>query len=148
MLLGLLAIGIMFGPSLAAFATSRPVVPVPIRPRVPVIQAQPFSRVDHDFCVDGGGLRLGPVEKTKGLFYEAALQERLTEAARRCLSGSGYLTVSASVDPKGNLRAFEADSGSDAAPAACARSFMRTEGPVETRGPGTMRIGFFTGRPR
>lgn len=147
MALALLAVAVFFGPPLAAFATSPAVVPVPpTQPRVPVIHAQPFLTLASDTCFDDGPLHIGPVQKTKGLFYEAGLRDRLTETARRCLPSSGYLTVSASVDRKGNLSEVAADSGADRVPAECALSFIRSAGPVETRGPGRMKIGFFVGR--
>ena len=144
-LLGVLALAVMFGPSLAAFATSRPVVPVPTKPLVPVISAHPFLSLQFETCIDDGPLHIGPVQKTKGLFYEPALLERMTRTARQCLSSSGYLTLSAAVDRNGAITTVEADSGADPAPAACARSAILADGAVETRGPGQMKIGFFMG---
>jgi hypothetical protein len=143
--LGVLALTVMFGPSLAAFATSRPVVPVPTKPLVPVIGAHPFLSLASDTCLDDGPLHIGPVERTKGLIYEAGLVERMTRTARQCLSSSGYLTLSASVDGKGKIADISADSGVDPAPAVCARSAILAGGAVETRGPGQMTIGFFIG---
>jgi hypothetical protein len=146
MVLGLLAMAVMFGPSLAAFATSRPVVPVPERPRVPVIAVHPFLDVNYQSCFADPPLHIGPTLETKGLFYVAALRERMIAAASACTNpSSGYLVLSVSVDRRGRISDVEADAGYDRQLAACATTYLERNGDVETRGPGRMKIGFFMG---
>ncbi len=68
-------------------------------------------------------------------------------AATRCLRASaGFLTLSVSVDVKGSIREVEADTGGDGTLADCATTFVRTGGRFETRGPGTLKIGYYVGR--
>jgi hypothetical protein len=147
MTLALLAVAALFGPSVAAFANSRPVVPVPAKTWVPVIRARPFSRLAGGSSVDGPPLHIGPTQRTKGLFHEEALRHRMTETASRCaVRSSSYLVLSASVDGRGRLTNVKADAGTDGSLADCATSFLRRNSQVETRGPGTLEIGYFTGR--
>ena len=146
MTLGLLAAAALFGPSIAAFASSPPVVPVPSKVWVPVIRAHPFLNLAAGSGIGDPPLHIGPAQSTRGLFYEEALRQRMIETASRCLDSSGYLTLSASVDPRGNIRDVDAESGGDRAVAACATAAIRGDGAVETRGPGRMKIGFFMGR--
>ncbi len=146
MTLALLAAAALCGPSIAAFATSRPVVPVPTKVWVPVIRAHPFLNLAGDSCIGDPPLHIGPTERTKGLFYEEGLRQRMTESAVRCLGSSGYFTLSVSVDRNGNVGAVHAESGGDRASADCATAAIRNGGAVETRGPGRMAIGFFMGR--
>lgn len=147
MALGVLAIAFMFGPSLAAFATSRPVVPVPENPRVPVIPVHPFRDLTHDSCIADPPLHVGPTMETKGLFYVAALEQRMIAAASACTDpSSGYLVLSASVDRQGRITGVDADAGRDRHLAACATTYLERNGDVETRGPGSIKIGFFMGR--
>jgi hypothetical protein len=74
----------------------------------------------------------------------------MNEAASRCaLASPTYLVLSASVDKKGHLTGVTGDSGNDRALADCAAAFVRQGGAVETRGPGSLKIGYFMGgRPR
>jgi hypothetical protein len=146
MVLGFLAMAVMFGPSLAAFATSRPVVPVPDRPRVPVIAVHPFLDVTSASCMPLPALHVGPTLESKGLFYVAPLRERMIAAASVCTdSSSGYLVLSVSVDRRGRITGVDADAGYDRQLAACATTYLERNGDVETRGPGSMKIGFFMG---
>ncbi len=144
--LGLAAAAALFGPSLAAFATSRIDVPAPTRPPIEVIAARPFSRL----AGAGPGappLRVGPTERTAGLVHEAPLRDRMNDAAAGCaLRSSGYLVLAASVDGRGHLTDVRAEAGDDRSFAACATSRLRQIRSVETRGPGTLEIGYFMGR--
>jgi hypothetical protein len=149
MVLGLLAMAVMFGPSLAAFATSRIEVPAPTRPPVEVIATRPFPTLAAGARAGAPPLRIGPTVRTPGLVAEAALRGRMNEAAARCaLRASTFLVLSASVDRKGRLTEVKGDAGEDRALADCATVVLRQAGPVETRGPGTLEIGYFMGRPR
>jgi hypothetical protein len=149
MVLGLLAVAVMFGPSLAAFATSRIEVPVPRRRPVEVIATRPFPALAAGKRTGAPPLHIGPTARTPGLLFEAALRSKMNEAASRCaLDSSTYLLLSASVDKKGRLTGVTGDSGDDRALADCAAAFVRQAGAVETRGPGTLEIGYFMGRPR
>jgi hypothetical protein len=149
MVLGLLAVAVMFGPSLGAFATSRIEVPVPRRPPVEVIAARPFPALAAGARPGAPPLRVGPTARTPGLVAEAALRDRMNEAASRCaLASSSYLLLSASVDRKGHLTGVTGDAGDDQALADCAAAFVRQGGPVDARGPGTLEIGYFMARPR
>ena len=68
-------------------------------------------------------------------------------AAIKCLGpASHFLTLSVSVDASGNLREVQADTGADDALADCATTFVRRGGRLETRGPGTLKIGYYMGR--
>jgi hypothetical protein len=139
----------MLGPSLAAFATSRIVVPVPRRPPVEVIATRPFPVLAGGARAGAPPLRVGPTARTPGLLAEAALRSRMNEAASRCaLASSTYLLLSASVDKKGHLTGVRGDSGNDQALADCATAFVRQGGAMATRGPGTLEIGYFMGRAR
>ena len=97
--LGLAAAAALFGPSLAAFATSRIEVPAPARPPVEVIGARAFPSLAAGARAGAPPLHVGPTERTAGLRREAALRARMNDAASRCaLRASGYLVLSASVD--------------------------------------------------
>jgi hypothetical protein len=147
--LGFLALAVMLGPSLAAFATSRIEVPAPTRPPVEVIATRPFPVLAAGSRAGAPPLHVGPTVRTPGLVAEAALRSRLNEAAARCaLRASTFLVLSASVDKKGHLTDVKGDAGEDTALAACATAFVRQAGAVETRGPGTLEIGYFMGRQR
>jgi hypothetical protein len=147
--LGLAAAATLFGPSLAAFATSRIEVPRPTRRPIEVIAARPFSRLAAGARGGAPPLRVGPMERTPGLVREAPLRDRMNDAAARCvLRSSGYLVLAASVDGRGRLTDVRADAGDDRPLADCAAARLRQAGPLETRGPGTLEIGYFMGRGR
>lgn len=149
MVLGLLAMAVLFGPSLAAFATSRIEVPVSRRKPVEVIATRPFPALAAGMVAGAPPLRIGPTARTPGLVAEAALRGRMNEAAARCVVRSSvYLVLSTSVDRRGRIADAKADAGDDRALADCATAFLRKGGPVETRGPGSLEIGYFMGRAR
>jgi hypothetical protein len=73
----------------------------------------------------------------------------MNDAAARCaLRTSRYLVLAAAVDGRGRLTEVRAEAGDDRPLADCAASRLREAGPVETRGPGTLEIGYFMGRSR
>ena len=147
--LGLAAAAALFGPSLAAFATSRIEVPVPTRPPIEVIAARPFSRLAVGARPGAPPWRVGPTARTPGLVCEAPLRARMNDAAAGCaLRSSGYLVLAASVDGRGRLTDVRADAGDDRSLADCAATRLREIGVFETRGPGTLEIGYFMGRSR
>ena len=140
----------LFGPSIAAFATSRPVVAVGVAapPPIPVIQVHPFLDLAHDdSCIEGPPLHVGPTHRTAILFYEESLRVRMNQAAAECTGpSSGYLVLSVAVDEAARITNVSADAGADSAVASCATTFMRRSRGLETRGPGTLEIGYFMGR--
>ncbi|HXT94824.1 MAG TPA: hypothetical protein VN853_00885 [Polyangia bacterium] len=147
--LGLAAAAAMFGPSLAAFATSRIQVPPPTRLPVEVIGARAFPDLAGAARAGVPALHVGPTERTSGLRGEAALRARMNDAASRCaLRSSAYLVLSASVDGRGRITEVRAEAGGDRPLGDCATSLLRQGGTVETRGPGTLEIGYFMGRAR
>jgi hypothetical protein len=138
----------LFGPSIAAFATSRPVVAVGVAPPpIPVIQVRPFLNLDGS-CTADSPLYVGPTHQTSRLFYEASLRAHMNEAAAECTGPSGYLVLSVAVDKDARITNVVADAGPNIAVASCATTFMRRARDLETRGPGTMEIGYFVGRGR
>jgi hypothetical protein len=147
MTLPLLVAGAFFGPSIAAFATSRPVVAVGVAPPppIPVIQVRPFLNLDYGSCTGDSPLYVGPTHQTNRLFYEASLRGHMDEAARECTGPAGYLVLSVAVDKDARIANVVADAGPDVAVASCATTFMRRARDLETRGPGTLQIGYFTG---
>jgi hypothetical protein len=148
MTLPLLVAAALFGPSIAAFATSRPVVAVGVAPPppIPVIQVRPFLSIDYGYCTGNSPLYVGPTHQTNRLFYKASLRDRMTDAAAECTGPSGYLVLSVTVDKDARITNVSADAGADRAVASCATTVMRHTRDLETRGPGTMEIGYFTGR--
>ncbi|HLK91312.1 MAG TPA: hypothetical protein VKZ18_15550 [Polyangia bacterium] len=147
--LGLAVAAAVFGPSLAVFATSHLEVPAPTRPPIEVIAARPFARLAAGGRPGAAPLRVGPIERTPGLVHEAPLRDRMNDAAARCVvRSSRYLVLAASVDGRGRLTAVQTEAGDDRALADCAATRLREAGPVETRGPGTLEIGYFMGRSR
>src|SRR4051812_29706260 len=146
MLLPLAVAGAFFGPSIAAFATSRPVVAVGVAPPppIPVISVHPFLSLSHDSsCIEGPPVHVGPTHRTAVLFYEQSLRERMNGAAAECAGPSGYLVLSVAVDKGARITNVRADAGPDSAVASCATTFMRRSQDLETRGPGTLEIGYF-----
>jgi hypothetical protein len=144
MTLPVLVAAAFFGPSIAAFATSRPVVAVPENPPIPVISVHPFLNLAADSCSPNPPIHDGPHEQTGQLSHREALDSRMLAAAVTCLGPtSGFLTLSVSVDADGNLREIQADTGADDALANCATTFVHRGGRLETRGPGTLMIGYY-----
>jgi hypothetical protein len=138
-----------FGPSIGAFATSRPVVAVGVTPPppIPVISVHPFLSLDYGSCTGDSPLHVGPTHQTSPLFYEASLRARMNDAAAKCVGpSSGYLVLSVAVDKTARITDVRADAGADQALASCATAFMRRSRGLETRGPGTLEIGYFMGR--
>lgn len=150
MALPLLGAAAFFGPSLAAFATSRPVGEIGAAPPpIPVIRVHPFLDVGATTCGWDAPVHDGPHERTGVLSPSGPVDARMLVAATRCLrASSGFLTLSVSVDAKGKVRDVEADTGGDEALADCATSFVRGGGRFETRGPGTLKIGYYMGHHR
>ena len=68
----------------------------------------------------------------------------MDEAARECTGPAGYLVLSVAVDKDARIANVVADAGPDVAVASCATTFMRRARDLETRGPGTLQIGYFT----
>jgi hypothetical protein len=148
MTLPLLVATAFFGPSIAAFATCRPVVAVGVAPPppIPVIRVHPFLDVGAVTCGPDAAVHDGPREQTGRLSSAGPVEARMLAAATRCLrTSSGFLTLSVSIDANGNVRDVEADTGGDDALADCARSSVRSGGRFEARGPGTLMIGYYTG---
>lgn len=136
-----------FGPSIAAFATSRPVVALGVAapPPIPVISVHPFLSLDYGSCTGESPLHVGPTHQTTALFYEASLRDRMNEAATECLgASSGYLVLSVTVDRTARITDVTADAGADQRLARCATTLMQQSHGLETRGPGTLQIGYFT----
>jgi hypothetical protein len=146
----LLVAAALFGPSIAAFATSRPVVAVGVTPPppIPVIRVRPFLNVDDGDCVGASPLYVGPTHQTNVLSHEPSLRARMNEAAAECTGPSGYLVLSVAVDKNARITEVRADAGAESAVASCATTFMRRTRNLETRGPGTLEIGYFTSRHR
>jgi hypothetical protein len=147
MTLPLLVAAALFGPSIAAFATSRPVVTLGVAapPPIPVISVRPFLNLAYGSCTGDSPVRVGPTHQTSPLFYEASLRARMNDAAAECVS-SGYLVLSVTVDKSARITEVTADAGADQRVARCATTFLRHSRGLETRGPGTLQIGYFTGR--
>jgi hypothetical protein len=149
MTLPLLIAAALFGPSIAAFATSRPVVAVPANPPIPVISVHPFLSLAYGSCFNDPPVHLGPTHQTAVLFYDQSLRDRMNEAAARCFgSAPGYLVLSVSVDKAARITNVTADAGADRELASCATTFMQRSRGLETRGPGTLEAGYFMGRDR
>jgi hypothetical protein len=148
MTLPLVVAAALFGPSIGAFATSRPVVAVGVAPPpIPVIRVHPFLEVGATTCNWDAAVHDGPHEQRGELSPPDPVDARMRVAATRCLrASSGFLTLSVSIDAKGSIRAVEADTGGDGALADCATALVRTGGRFETRGPGTLTIGYYLGR--
>ena len=140
-----------FGPSIAAFATSRPVVSlgVPAPPPIPVISVHPFLSLDYGSCTGESPLHVGPTYQTSSLIHEASLRARMNDAAAECVGpSSGYLVLSVTVDENARIRDVSADAGADQRLARCATTYIQRSQGLETRGPGTLQIGYFMGRER
>ncbi len=145
----LLALALFFGPMIVTFATARPVVPVPSKPPVVVISAHPFLTVSARSCSSDPPIHDGPHERTGQLTDWRALDARMLAAATDCLKPAlSSLTLLASVDAHGNIGDVLADAAGDDDLAACAIGRLRGSGRVETRGPGTLKVGYFTGPSR
>jgi hypothetical protein len=147
MTLPLLVAAALFGPSIAAFATSRPVVAVGVAPPppIPVISVRPFLNVDYGSCTGDSPIYVGPTHQTNVLVHEPSLRARMNEAAVECTGPSGYLVLSVAIDKDARITQVSADAGADSGVASCATTFMRRARDLETRGPGTLEIGYFTG---
>jgi hypothetical protein len=140
-----------FGPSIAAFATSRPVVSLGAEtpPPIPVISVHPFLSLDYGSCTGDSPLHVGPTHQTSSLFYVASLRARMDDAAAECVGpSSGYLVLSVTVDKTAGITNVTADAGADQRLARCATTFMQRSHRLETRGPGTLQIGYFMGSGR
>jgi hypothetical protein len=144
MVLPLAVAGGFFAGPIAAFATSRAVVPVPEHRVAHVISVVPFARASDETCTPDP-LRVGPHEHSGRLLLVSSLAERMQAAAARCLDAEPTsLTLSVAVDAHGNIGDVEAATPSDAV-ATCSVREVRAGGPVETRGPGWLRVGYFLG---
>ncbi len=151
MTLPLLVAAVFFGPSIAAFATARPVVALGVAapPPIPVIGVHPFLSLDYRSCTGESPLHVGPTHRTSSLSDEASLRTRMNEAAAECVNpSSGYLVLSVTVDRAARITDVTADAGADQRLARCATTFMRRSHRLETRGPGTLEIGYFMGGER
>jgi hypothetical protein len=147
MTLPLLIAAAFFGPSIAAFATSRPAVAVAMRPPIAVIQVHPFLNLTYGSCFPYPPLHIGPIHRTEVLFYEESLLVRMNQAAEQSAGpSSGYLVLSVTVDKTARITDVTADAGPDEELASCATTAMRRSRGLETRGPGTLEIGYFMGR--
>ena len=147
--LSLLAGAVFLGPTIAAFATSRPAVAVAMKPPIAVIQVHPFLDLSYGSCIANLPMHIGPTHRTEVLFYEESLRERMNQAAEECARpSSGYLVLSVSVDKTARITDVTADAGADEDLAGCATTFMRRSRGLETRGPGTLQIGYFMGHER
>ena len=145
----LLVAAAFFGPSIAAFATARPVVAAGLTapPPIPVISVHPFLSLDDGSCTGDSPLHVGPTHQTNPLFYEASLRARMNAAAAECVGpSSGYLVLSVTVDRTARITDVTADAGADQGLERCATTFMKRSRGLETRGPGTLEIGYFVGQ--
>jgi len=151
MTLPLLVAGLFLGPSIAALASSRPVTTLGVAPPppIPVISVHPFLSLDYGSCTGDSPLHIGPTHETSSLFRQASLRDRMNDAAAECVgSSSGYLVLSVTVDKTARITNVTADAGADQRLARCATTFIQRSHRLETRGPGTLQIGYFMGRKR
>lgn len=147
----LVVAALFLGPSIAALASSRPVATLGIAPPppIPVIAVRPFLSLDDGSCTGDSPLHIGPTHETNALFHEASLRDRMNDAAAECVGpSSGYLVLSVTVDKAARITNVTADAGANQRLARCATTFMERSHGLETRGPGTLQIGYFTGRRR
>ena len=151
MTLPLLVAALFLGPSMAAFATSRPVVALGVAapPPIPVISVHPFLSLDYGSCTGESPLHVGPTHQTSSLSHEASLRTRMNDAVAECVDpSSGYLVLSVTVDGTARITDVTADAGADRRLALCATTSLQRSHGLETRGPGTLQIGYFMGQER
>ena len=140
-----LAVASLLAPAVATFASSPPATIKVVPDRIPAIRVEPFEDLAAGSCIpDPLRVHLGPSSVEGKLSNAGALRTRMTGAVSRCdRDWFGDVTVSVKVDAAGSIQDIRADAGGEMR-TCVVRNLMR-EGPIETRGPGTLTIGYFMG---
>jgi hypothetical protein len=114
-----------------------------------VISVHPFLSLDYGSCTGESPLHVGPTHQTSSLSHEASLRTRMNDAVAECVDpSSGYLVLSVTVDGTARITDVTADAGADRRLALCATTSLQRSHGLETRGPGTLQIGYFMGQER
>jgi hypothetical protein len=109
-----------------------------------VISVRPFVSLAYGYCTRDDALQVGPTHRTDVLLHEESLRVRMNDAAAECVGPSSkYLMLSVSVDKSARITNVTADAGADEIIASCAATSIRRSRGLETRGPGTLEIGYF-----
>jgi hypothetical protein len=141
-----LGVTCLLAPAVMTFASSRPVAVRVVPERAPVIHVELFQDLAAGSCLPDPRLHLGPSSIEGKLSDAGSLRALMTAAVSRC-DGDwfGHVALSVKVDEAGSIRDVRADAGGDGRMSTCVIRNMMRDGPVETRGPGTLTIGYFMG---
>jgi hypothetical protein len=116
-------------------------------PPIALMRAMAFPDINNGSCVPvfDYPLHVGPTEQY-GLSSAYHLRARMDEGLMSCGRGwDGDMTVSVSVDQAGSLIEVRVAGGASAGVRRCVERAVASGPPLRTRGPGTIRVGYYMG---
>jgi len=147
--LALLGGAALLGPTVAAFAASRPAIAAAMKPPHAVIHVHAFENLGNRTCMPDPPVHRAYFERS-GRGIDWGVEFAMEDAAFRCLrSGTNdHIVLRVSIDARGRLARVQTDAASDSRLAACAEHWIRRQAQTGETGPGQLTIGYFMGSNR
>jgi len=149
LLAGCLGLGVLIGPTLLALANQPPIAAATSWTPPRLLAVKPFHDLGGDTCIRDLPVYAGPTAVQGTVVPRQPLEQRLAAAMFACVSGawSGGVTISATVDARGTITGVEAEGDTSPVMQRCLTNHViHSDEPITTRGPGTLRAGYFMGR--
>ena len=142
--LALIAGTVLFGPTWAAFALSKPSIALAMKPPQAVIAVHPFLDLGALSCFGDPPVHQGPIEWT-GRHLDGSMAVRMDEAAFHCLrpGTDDHFVLTVLVDARGKISEVEVDHDPESDRSACAASAVRRSAWATRPRPGRTTIGYF-----
>jgi hypothetical protein len=145
---GCLAAAFLVGPTLLALAQCPPVRAATSWTPLRLLAVKAFPDLGADGCIYDLPVHAGPTAVQGRVIEQWALQSRLTGAVFACARDgwTGDVTISATVDGRGNITDVLSQGNASPIMASCLTAHVLEGDPIAARGPGTLRASYFMGQ--
>ena len=145
---GCLAACFLVGPALLALAQCPPVRAATSWTPLRLLAVRPFSNLGAEGCMLDLPVHAGPTSVQGRVTGQWALESRFTGAVFACARDgwTGDVTISATVDARGNITDFLSQGNASPSMRSCLAVHVLDGDPIAARGPGTLRAGYFMGQ--
>jgi hypothetical protein len=142
---------VLVGPTFLALAQSPPIAAATSWTPPRLLRVEPFADVGRKTCfLDDPPVHAGPAAVAGSLTGRSALSGRLTNAVRACAQDgwTGDVTISATVDARGAITGVLSQGNASPTMRSCLTAHVLKGEPLASRGPGTLKLGYFMGQRR
>jgi hypothetical protein len=145
---GCLGACVLIGPSFLALSRSPPIAAIPSWASLRMLPVKPFADLGAGGCLaDDLPVHAGPAVVQGTLAGRSALQDRLNGAVFACARDGwkGDVTISATVDARGAITGVLSQGNASPVMRSCLTVHILEGEPLASRGPGTLKVGYFMG---